>query len=44
MTARTVFIALMALALSACNTLGCAGAANGRGQAGGCGTHITFLR
>jgi hypothetical protein len=44
MTARTILVALAALALSACNTLGCGGSANGRAQGGGCGTHVTFLR
>ena len=44
MTARIIVIALTALVLSACNTLGCSGSANGRGEAGGCGTHVTFLR
>jgi predicted small secreted protein len=44
MTIRMIAMALMALTLSACNTMGCdASSNNGRGG-GECGTHISFLR
>jgi len=42
MTIRVIAVALVALVLSACNTMGCdASSRNGRGG-GECGTHIPF--
>ena len=43
MAGRLIVVALMALALAGCGSLGCAAGANNRAEAGGCGTHVTFL-
>jgi hypothetical protein len=42
-TLGLIAAALAVLALSGCAALGCGGAANSRAEAGGCGTHISFL-
>lgn len=43
MAGRLIVVALMALALAGCGSMGCAAGASNNREAGGCGTHVTFL-
>jgi hypothetical protein len=43
MTGRLIVVALAALLLAGCGSMGCGGSANNRAEGGGCTTHVTFL-
>lgn len=42
MISKFLLAALVAFTLAGCSSLGCAGAANDRASAGGCGAHVSF--
>jgi hypothetical protein len=43
MARKLILVALAALTLAGCGSMGCGANANDRNSSGGCGTHVTFL-